>query len=106
MQTLRKSVFLILALAALPCPPSAFGQAEEPSCSIQAWVKDHDPNGLNVRDKAAVTGKVIGKLIVDAEAEEIIVNVIGYSNGWVKISGAEKLAGGAFSRASVGSRPR
>jgi hypothetical protein len=93
MQTLKRSVLLILALAACALPVVA--QTEEPSCSIQAWVKDRDPNGLNVRDKPAVTGKIVAKLKVDAESEEILVNVIGYSNGWLKISGAEKLAGGS-----------
>ena len=58
--------------------------------------------------EASVTGKVISRSIVDAEAEEIIVNVIGCSNGWdwSWAKSAEELAGGSVNVASVGSRRR
>lgn len=85
------AIILTILLAAVSAVVHA--QAEEASCSLQAWVKDRDPNGLNVRDKPGTNGKVIATLKAGDGDDEIVVNVVGYSNGWIKISGGEKIAG-------------
>ena len=69
-------------------------QTDEVSCSIQAYVTDKDPKGLNIRDKPSVNGKIIGKLkYSEDDGNLVMVTIIGYSNGWVKISQAETVSG-------------
>lgn len=93
---LRK-VLLLSLLVLVFCLQGVFAQKEEPNCGIYAWVIDKDPNGLNVRDKPNVNGKVIAKLKTDGTPEdEVVVYIVGYSNGWVKIGLAENGKGQIF----------
>lgn len=73
-------------------------QAEEANCGIDAWVIDKDPNGLNVRDKPNINGKVIKKLKPKSlnDDDTITVYIVAYSNGWVKIGRAEDNSGVLF----------
>lgn len=84
------SIFIIGLIAVT----NISAQTVESDCSFSAWVTDKDVNGLNVRDKAGVDGKIIGKLKFAKDDDNIvIVNIIGYSNGWVKINRAETVGG-------------
>lgn len=68
--------------------------AQTNECSFSAWVIDKDVNGLNVRETPGTNGNIIGKLKYANDDDEIvIVRIIGYSNGWVKINGAETVGG-------------
>jgi hypothetical protein len=90
---MKNSVLFIL-LIAICGVQSIIAQTEEPNCAISAYVIDKDPNGLNIRDKPGVDGKIIGKLKYAEDDDNIVVvNIIGYENGWVKISGGETIVG-------------
>lgn len=68
--------------------------AQTTECSFSAWVIDKDVNGLNVRETPGTNGNIIGKLKYANDDDEIVmVRIIGYSNGWVKINGAETVGG-------------
>lgn len=61
------------------------------------WVTDKDPKGTNVRERPGVKGNVIGKIPnARDDGEQAIVDVIGYSNGWLKIRLAESVDGTTF----------
>jgi len=92
---MRKTIFLLVLFILTIGGQKISAQTEESSCSIEAWVTDKDPKGLNVRSQPNATSKILGTLKITGNDndEEITVNVIGYSNGWVKISGATKISG-------------
>src|ERR1043165_4070622 len=90
---MKKTLFLLALMILVVGGQKVYAQAEESSCSVEAWVTDRDPNGLNVRDKPGAAGKVLTTLKAGDGGDAIIVNVVGYSNGWVKISGARKVSG-------------
>ena len=69
-------------------------QTDEAVCPLEAWVIDKDVNGLNVRDKPDIKGKIIDNLKYANDDDEIvIVTINGYSNGWVKITDARTVSG-------------
>lgn len=80
-------LFLTLGL------PVVFAQAEEANCSVEAWVTDKDPNGLNVRNTPNVQGKIIAKLKTADEDDYVLINVTGYQNGWLQIGAASRISG-------------
>lgn len=64
------------------------------NCQIGGYIIDKDKKGLNVRDAPSVKGKIIGKLKYAEDDDNLVmVTIIGYSNGWVKISEAETVGG-------------
>lgn len=71
---------------------SVFAQADE--CVQYGWVEDKDPNGTNVRDAPGLKGKIIGNIPFAKQAgDEGTVEIIGYSNGWLKIRLSENVDG-------------
>ena len=91
---MRKTAFLLALLILISGGQKIFAQSEKTGCSIQAYVKD--TGTVNVRSKSSGNGKVLAKLTVevaDTALPAITVDIVGYSNGWVKINGAKKLSG-------------
>lgn len=90
---IRTLILLSLFLLCLFVP--AFAQREEASCGVEGWVVDNDPKGLNVRAKPNVNAKVIARLATrpNTEMDFVIVYIVGYSNGWLKIARAENFDG-------------
>ena len=85
-----KTLFLIVML--LICGVQLIWAQD--NCQIGAYIIDKDTKGLNVRDKPSVNGKSIGKLKYSKDDDNLVmVTIIGYSNGWVKISEAETVSG-------------
>jgi hypothetical protein len=64
---------------------SIFAQSDE--CAIKAWVEDKElEKDIFIHDKPDTLAKIIGEIPVASEdGEEIIVEIIGYSTGWLKI---------------------
>ncbi len=74
-------VFLIFIFSV-----SASAQTTDEQCVQYGWVEDKDPNGTTVRDKPGLKGNVLAVLPFPKEVEETVtVEIIGYSNGWLKI---------------------
>ena len=93
---LKKLLFLSGLILAFSVQ-AIFAQKEEASCGISAWITDKDLNGLNVRNQPNVNGKVIAKLKTDGTEEDtVVIYVVGFSNGWVKIAKAENGKGQIF----------
>ncbi len=90
-----KKVLLLSLLSLAFCAQAVSAQELESSCGLSAWVIDKDPKGLNVRDKPNINGKVIAKLPHKSNEDDdiVIVYVVGYTNGWVKIASAEPVSG-------------
>lgn len=84
---MKKLLLLILFIAAVGVSQKVSAQNLEENCVLSATVVDKDPNGLNVRSKPAVTGKILTTLKHNNDGN-FIVYVTGYSNGWLKIGGA------------------
>lgn len=87
--------FILISAIGLVFVSVVFVQTVKADCEHSAWVTDKDVNGLNVRDKPSIDGKIIDSLkyAADKDDEFIIVTVTGYSNGWVKINKAETTGG-------------
>lgn len=64
--------------------------AQDDNCVQKGWVQDKGlEKDISVREKPSSTGKVIGKIpIAKEDEEETIVEIIGYSDGWLKIQKA------------------
>ena len=93
-EIMKKTIFLLALVILTIGGQKMHAQTEETSCSIRAYIKD--TGTVNVRSKPAGGGKVLAKLIVevsDTALPAITVEIVGYSNGWVKISSAKKLSG-------------
>lgn len=90
-----KAIFGLILFALVFGVQIISAQTDEADCSIQAYVIDKDPKGLNVRDQPGTSGKVIGNLKFpgDEDGNIVMVEIIGYSNGWVKIRKAETVDG-------------
>lgn len=84
---MKKLLLLALFMIAIGATQTTFAQELENNCVIGAKITDRDPNGLNVRSKPNVSGKIVTKLKHGNDGK-YIVYVVGYSNGWVKIGGA------------------
>jgi hypothetical protein len=67
--------------------------AETTECETEGWVNDTDPKGLNVRDGAANTGKIIARLVAGQEDDAVTVIISGGSGKWLKITSAERVDG-------------
>lgn len=92
---MEKSLMLVFLSLTIGAGQAIFAQELEDNCAIEAWITDNDPNGLNVRDKPNVKGKILTKLKSGEGDDAITVFVTGYSNGWMKIGGATKVGRGA-----------
>lgn len=88
---MKRIIFVTIAITALVA--AAFPQKTYKTCDIAAFVRDEDPNGLNVRDSPDKYGKVIKRLMKgDAEISVEITRSAG--NGWVEMTNAEHGEGG------------
>lgn len=90
---LAAALFSALALTAL---------SQTENCGFGAAIEHRDPSGLNVRSGPSVKSKIIGNLKFDEgdDDEIVMVTVVGYSNGWAKISSATTVGGAVlFERA-------
>lgn len=89
-----KNIFILIILF------FAFGLtafAQDDKCVHYGWVEDKDPKGTNIRDSASLKGKIIGKIPhAKDDGEQAILEIIGYSNGWLKIRFAESVDGTTF----------
>lgn len=79
---------IVYALAAIS------GPAQDKQCPLGAWVADKDKNGTNVRATPSARGAIV-KLFPFAkdEGEEVMVDVVGFENGWLKIRSADTVDG-------------
>ncbi|HEX5706678.1 MAG TPA: hypothetical protein VFX96_05250 [Pyrinomonadaceae bacterium] len=57
-------------------------------CDAQAYVKDDDPNGMNVRSGPGSDFKVV-HVLKNMEAEGITVHITGWKGAWMRIDRAE-----------------
>lgn len=74
---------------------AAFAQGDR--CVHNGWVEDKDPKGTNVRDAPSLNGKIIGSIPhAKTDGEQAMLEIIGYSNGWLKIRLAESVDGVTF----------
>lgn len=84
---------IILGLLILTCALSpTFAQGD--NCVHRVWVEDKDPKGTNIRDTPSIKGKIIDVIApaTDEEAEGSL-EVISYSNGWLKTRWTEIVNG-------------
>lgn len=90
----KTAVIFTIFLLGLMLVSVASAQTVESNCPLKAWVIDKDVNGLNVRDKPDIKGKIIDTLKYANDDDEIvIVTINGYSNGWVNITDAQTVSG-------------
>jgi hypothetical protein len=90
-----KKAIIVMLIFLFGGASAAFGQKPKPSakktvpvgCVHRVWVEDPDPAPTNIRDAPGLNGKVIDQIADAVEPEdEVMLDVIGYSNGWLKIS--------------------
>ena len=64
-----------------------FAQKVDEKCAINGWIEDKEVNkDIFVHETASPLGKTIGELEFGMQDEEqIIVEIIGYTKGWLKI---------------------
>jgi hypothetical protein len=87
----RSIIFLSLFLLAAAANASL---AQDAGCSLSGWVQDNDKKGTNVRATPMVTGKAVSVFPFPSDdGEQVIVEIIGYKNGWLKIRSAETVDG-------------
>ena len=68
--------------------------AQTGQCTHSGWVQDKDKNGTNVRAAPSSNAKMVKVFPFPKEdGEQVIVNTIGYDNGWLKIRHAETVDG-------------
>lgn len=78
----------------VPVAPSLAG-ATPGACRLDAFVRDTDPAGLNVRSEPSTRGRILGTLppvvastVLDGYPVRIAVTVTAHANGWFKIDNA------------------
>lgn len=63
----------------------------EQACSGQAYVKDKDPKGTNVRADPNGQAKIVA--VIPHDEDGVIVTLKAFDNGWIKISEYQSIAG-------------
>jgi hypothetical protein len=93
MRKLLGSILIIVTLGWA----AIFAQDASSNCAIQAWVEDKVLiKDIFVHENPETTSKNIGEIkFVMNDGDETIVEIIGYKNGWLKISKAETIEGQA-----------
>ena len=68
--------------------------AQSGKCVQRVWIEDDDPKGTNIRDAPSIKGKIIDVIprATDEEPEGSI-DVVAYSNGWLKTVWTETVKG-------------
>lgn len=87
MKNIKFPTLLLAALLSL----SSSAVAADVSCSINAYVFDKDPNGLNVRSGAGLSFGILGQIAPDENG--VIVDVVSSNGNWMKIENAERIEG-------------
>lgn len=73
------------------------GFAQNENCVHSGWVTDKDPKGTNIRNAPSLKGKIIGNIPhAKDDGEQGMLEIIGYSNGWLKIRLGESVDGTTF----------
>lgn len=71
--------------------------AQDDKCVHSGWVEDKDPKGTNIRNSPSLQGKIIGNVPhAKDDGEQAMLEIIGYSKGWLKIRLAESIDGTTF----------
>jgi hypothetical protein len=92
---------IILGLTILTFGLSTLAQNDN-RCGHGAWVADKDPNGTNIRNAPGLHGKIIAVVPHSTAPEnDIMIDIIGYSNGWLKVTAAGNVEG-TFSFTGIG----
>jgi hypothetical protein len=91
----RRSILVSAGLLIIASANGTSMAIAQTQCKLQAWSTQRDPAGLNVRDQPGKAGRVIGTLPPDLPDASAAVgfDVIGSSDGWLKIKNAVDLAG-------------
>ncbi len=86
---MKKTFLFVVVCALVGAVVPVSGQ-----CSLSGWVEDKDRGGTNVRATPAANAKVV-KIFPFAkeDGEQAMVDIIGYSGGWLKIRSAETVDG-------------
>lgn len=68
--------------------------AQNDKCVQRVWVEDKDPKGTNIRDIPSIKGKIIDVIPrATDEDPEGSIDVVVYSNGWLKTVWTETVNG-------------
>ncbi len=92
---MHRSIFVFTGFFSIASANGTSMAITPTQCALQAWSTERAPIGLKVRDQPGKTGRVIGTLppdLPDASAA-VSFDVIGSSDGWLKIRNAVDLAG-------------
>jgi hypothetical protein len=82
---------IILGFMILTFGLSILAQNDD-KCVRTGWVEDTDPKGTNIRATPGLNGKIIAVVPHSADPEhDVTVEIIGYSDGWLKIKAAENV---------------
>jgi hypothetical protein len=82
--------FALFAFAAAGTPV----WAQQRQCTLSGWVEDKDKNGTNVRETPSVKGRIVTTFPFPVDEDhQVIVEVTGFSAGWLKIRSAETIDG-------------
>jgi hypothetical protein len=93
-----KHLFILASLLSALCLSVL---AQDDACSHSGWVTDKDPKGTNIRDTPSLKGKVIGSVPhAKTDGEQAILDIVGYSNGWLKVKLVESVDGTTFFKGS------
>ena len=75
-------------------PGLTLAQNLSDNCSKYGWVEDKDPKGTNIRSLPGTKGKVVGLVpLAKQEGGQVMVEIVGYSDGWLKIKSGETVDG-------------
>jgi hypothetical protein len=90
---MKKMIILAIFITVLGL--QTFAQIDK--CVHGGWIEDKDAKGTNIRDTPSVKGKIIGNIPrAKDDGEQSMIEIIGYSNGWLKIQLAESVDGKTF----------
>lgn len=87
---MKRSILILLSILVLGF--SALAQRMNEDHSIGAWVEDKElEKDIFIRDKPSGFGKMLGEIpAVMEDSDKVIVGIIGYSKGWLRIQTAVK----------------
>lgn len=87
---MRKIAILIILLSFFCL--QTFAQSDK--CVQRVWVEDKDPKGTNIRNTPSIKGKIIDVIPPATDEEpEGFIDVVAYSNGWLKTVWTEVVNG-------------
>lgn len=70
------------------------GWAQKVQCSLSGWVEDKNKSGTKIRATPSTKGKVVKVFPFPKEdGEQAMLDIVGYSSGWLKVRYAETVDG-------------